>query len=237
MSDKIEGMQHPRVKFELNKELDVDIASQFINLSTSGVDFGAGIVKLHPELQDSKSKTASEQKVDIKDYVDKYYLENSDNIKKVLKNVQDEWLEAQELFFSSVNRLFQGHSWPDGRYICYLSIFDCNPRFLEDKTFQVYFRHNQGTNHVIAHEMLHFIFYDYFEKKESKFYKSLDENKIWQLSEVFDDLVLALPSFDAFKPKDESHYPEIADLFDKLNKSLVDKFSLDDFFKEAKKVL
>jgi hypothetical protein len=87
------------------------------------------------------------------------------------------------------------YPWPDGNYICYISIFNCNPRFIKEKEFQAFYKHNATTNYVCAHEMLHFIFYDYLDKNFKGKYKTLCESVIWKLSEVFNDVVLRLPEF------------------------------------------
>jgi hypothetical protein len=89
------------------------------------------------------------------------------------------------------------YPWPNGNYACYISIFNCNPRFIKEKEFQAYFRHPSTINYVCVHEMLHFIFYDYLEKCFSDEYKSLGDKSVWKLSEIINDVVLRLPEFVA----------------------------------------
>ena len=100
------------------------------------------------------------------------------------------------------------YPWPEGKYISYLSIFNCNPRFIETKEFQVSYKHPETTNYVCVHEMLLFIFYDYLKKNFSKEYKKLDSKYIWKLSEIFNDVVLRLPEFVSITGQKTLHFTQ-----------------------------
>jgi len=156
------------------------MCSQFLGHKKAGVDFGRGITKLYPQL---KHQT-------IDKFVDEYYQEHETELEVILETFKNLWQGCKEDFYRQVDKIFKNRPWPEGKYICYPSIFNCNPRFLENKTFQVFFKHPQGVCSVAAHEMLHFIFYDYVEKKFPGVATEIGKDKLWEVSEIFNVLVL-----------------------------------------------
>lgn len=208
-----------------------------MGVNAGGIDFGAGIVGMYPELSKAKEVFEDERRSLIADFARKYYSDNKAEIENKLREMGEEWKSVSEDYFVSVDKVFNNPTWPQGDYICYLSIFDCNPRFLENKSFQVYFRHRQGTNHVIAHEMLHFIFFDYLHTKEAEFNQKLDEHTVWLLSEWFNDLVLELPEFAKFGQKIKDNYPEVVEFSKQFPTIKPDEFSVESFFRAIKTVI
>jgi len=227
---------YPKLKFQLNIELDNEMGFQFMGVNTGGVDFGAGIVSMYPELSRAKEIEGDERRSLIADFVKKNYSNNKEDIENKLREMEKDWNSVASDYFAGVDKVFGNPVWTQGDYICYLSIFDCNPRFLESKSFQVYYKHRQGTNHVIAHEMLHFVFFDYLHTKESEFNGNVDEHTIWLLSEWFNDLVLELPNFAKFGQHTKDSYPEV----DKFSKQFKNKSKIADiksFFEVTKPVI
>lgn len=92
------------------------------------------------------------------------------------------------------------------------------------------------TNYIIAHEMLHFIFFDYLDKEELDFKNTQDEHTIWLLSEWFNDLMLNLSAFKQFGENVASAYPEVVE----FSKQFKDKSNITDvksFFEVIKPVM
>lgn len=158
--------------------------------------FHNSVVRIHPELAEGENLELVARKYFNDNYVTDSYKTHQKELNDAVEKMRTEWLTIEESYFKAVDGLFN-HPWPEGKYICYLSIFNCNPRFIETKEFQAYYKHPETTNHVCAHEMLHFIFYDYVEKNFSLEYRGLGEKVIWKLSEIFNDVVLRLPEFAA----------------------------------------
>ncbi len=230
-------MIYPKLKFQLYIELDNEMAFQFMDMIAGGVDFGREkIIDIYPELAKAKEVVDIERRVVIADFTKKYYSDHKVELENKLKKIESEWGVSSKDYFSAVDSIFDGIVWPDGKYICYLSIFDCNPRFLDDKTFQVYQGLSDRTNYIIAHEMLHFMFFNYLDLHESDFKNSQDEHTIWLLSEWFNDLMLNLPAFKQFGENVESFYPEVAE----FSKKFKDKSKIKDvksFFEVIKPVI
>lgn len=227
---------YPKLKFQLNIELDNEMAFQFMDMTGGGIDFGAGITQMYPELSKAKEVVNIERRVIIADFTKKYYADHKTELEQKIKEIEKEWISVADGYYSGVDEIFSNLTWPDGEYVCYLSIFNCNPRFLETKSFQVYLGLSDRTNYIIAHEMLHFMFFDYLDKEELDFKNSQDEHTIWLLSEWFNDLMLNLPIFKKFGENVESAYPEVAE----FSKQFKEKSKIKDvktFFEVIKPVI
>ncbi|PIU03944.1 hypothetical protein COT44_00245 [Candidatus Shapirobacteria bacterium CG08_land_8_20_14_0_20_39_18] len=117
----------------------------------------------------------------------------------------------------------------------YVSIFNCNPRFLDTKTFQVYYQNRSGVVHVTAHEMLHFIFYDWLERNDQEFIDNTDKEKAWTLSEVFDIVAFDRQEFNRFKSKGSGGYPDLQPIATKIIEELKNyPFTVNSFLSIAK---
>lgn len=179
---------NPRLKILLNKDFDKRICFDFLNTKAAGIDFGSGVIQLHPKLSEIREMSESSAKNLISKYFDEFYLEHQDGLEQSKKEAENIWLKKQEFFFKACDRYFEDHPWPEGKYETYPSITDCNPRFLENKTFQFYWQHRQGFSLVAVHEMLHFLFFDLAKKLIPSI--NSEDQKLWAISEVFNGLIM-----------------------------------------------
>ncbi len=168
------------------------MTDQFLNIKGGGVDFGAGIIKTHPNLKKTAlAENTTIKKAIIKKYFTNYYKTNQEPIQKKVQLVKHNWQKIESDYVRITEQYFNGYRFPDGMYVAYASIINCNPRFLESKTFQFYYKKSvPDTIHTIAHELLHFIFYDFVNKKIKKETQNLTEDQLWALSEIFNVIVL-----------------------------------------------
>ena len=175
------------ITISFDKELDKMVYEDFHDFSIAGVDFGDKIKHDHPEITEEN----------YKNYIDNFYKENSLEMQNSLIKINKILLEKQDLFFDAVENLFK-KDFRDIKASGFLSIFDCNPRYLEEKSFQMFYKRNDMDKlEVVFHELLHFIFFDYCDSFLKEETKDLDKNKgvLWELSEVFNVIVLNLPQF------------------------------------------
>lgn len=202
----------PLIKFKLNKSLDIKMAEAFFGFKRGGVDFSRGIINVHPELKILKSvKNKQKRKKIIKTYFDDFYKKHDDYLKNRIIEFDTEWKAVEDRFLNETNKIFRECNFPKGKYTGYLSIIDCNPRFIKSKTFQVFYFHPCGARYVTTHEMLHFIFYDYAIKKFPKIFKKLDTESgiFWDLAEIFNTVILSTSGFKKIHgQKNTSPYPE-----------------------------
>jgi len=208
--------KYPALTFKLNKALDKEVCFNFLGVKAGGIDFGRGLVTLHPSLNKLDTLDKEGKIHFIRDYVNRYYRRKGHILAKFAKTFALEWRSVEVQYYRAVDQIFSNYLWPEGLYICYLSIFYSNPRFLENKTFQMYCWNPDGVKYIVAHEMLHFIFYDYVERKFTEEIKHLPPQKIWVLSEVFNNIILSLPEFMKFTEKTPLFYPDHVELTEKL---------------------
>lgn len=183
---------YPKLKFYLDERLDREVGIAFFNLHKGGVSFGRKILRDHPSLGMAHKGTRKRQEEVISAYVRLFYRKHFKELERAKEKFQNKWDKNARDFFTASDRFFAKRPWPKGRYHANISIFDCNPRFLETKTFQVFWRRPKPLA-VIAHEMLHFLFYDSVEHHFSKV--KIGKEPLWQLSEIVNSFVLAEPMF------------------------------------------
>ena len=206
---------YPTLKVKLNKELDKKVCLQFINFQKAGIDFGRGIITIHSGLREVKKFSGKSQSDFVSKYVDSFYEKNNQELENTRIFADEQWKAGVHNFFGVADKYFKKHPWPEGKYIGYLSIFNCNPRFLEDKTFQIFWKHPKSFISIAAHEMLHFLFYDYFLTKFSK--EKFTNESLWKLSEVANYLLLKEKEFiEITSDSQPDLYPDLLYLVYKL---------------------
>ena len=186
-----------KLRFYLNKKLDKRMAEEFLNVRGGGIDFGEGIIKSHPQLRAVKSlENIIQRKMAIRVYSDSYYQTHRTAILRKLESVKSAWRKREQKYIATTENFFGGFQFLKGKYIAYASIINCNPRFLEPKTFQFFYKkHLADAIYTIAHELLHFIFFNFIEKKFRKEVECLSEDQLWDLSEIFNVIVLKSPRY------------------------------------------
>lgn len=190
------------ITISFDKELDKMVYEDFHDLSISGADFGEKIRHDHPKIT----------KENYENYIDNFYEENILYINKSKEEINKILLNKQELFFKAIDNLFK-KDFRELNITGLLSIFDCNPRYLEEKKFQIFYkRSNKNKLEVIFHELLHFIFFDYCDSFLKEETGGLNKNRgtLWELSEIFNIIVLNLPQFREILQEEEYlFYPDL----------------------------
>ncbi len=139
------------INIKLSKELDYEIYENFKNFRTAGVDFGLIIKNEHPEITVGNYKR----------YIDNFYFQNEELLKRSCNEVQALLDKKQEPFLKELNTLF-GMNFCNNQYTGFLSMFNCNPRFIESGTFQIFYKKSYAEQlEVIFHEIIHFAFFEY----------------------------------------------------------------------------
>jgi hypothetical protein len=143
---------------------------------------------MHPQLSEALKMDELSAKDLISKYFDQFYLEHQDEMEQSKKEAEKAWFKKQASFFKTCDKYFENQLWPEGKYEAYPSIIECNPRFLENKTFQFYWQYPKGFLNVAVHEMLHFLFFDLARKLIPSI--SPEDQKLWGISEVFNGLIM-----------------------------------------------
>lgn len=218
------------IKIEINKELDKEVYRDFWDFSVAGADFGGKIKKEHPEINLNNHQ----------EYIDEYYEKNLEQINQKQKHLKSKISEKEKDFIISIENNLK-IKVSDLDYVGYLSIFDCNPRFIENNTFQVFYKRNiNNMLEVVFHESLHFIFFDFCDRELDLETKNMDKNSgpLWELSEIFNVIVLNLPDFQKILEQEELlFYPDLKVKLKDINNIWNKKIELKDFIIESIKYL
>jgi hypothetical protein len=186
-------MQQP-VKFQIDPAKDFEVFQGFLQDAEfdGGRNLEWAVYGKFSELKNiSKGNFTKGKEKLIKHHIAQYYLDHSLQIKQNISDYRAAWESKQEEYFHLIDEIFEMRPWPKGQYVAYATIWGMYPRSLEDKTFQIPAIYNDKpyVNVIIAHEMLHFMFYDYLFKKYPELNNEDDNYLTWNISEIFNSVV------------------------------------------------
>lgn len=230
------NLRHPHITFHLNEKLDKTIMLKFfINGKKAGFDFKKEIISLHPDTKKFDQLTSKGKlKLAVDNFVVNFYKMNKNKLINTKLKFQKIWNLVEDDFFKETDNIFDKLDWPGGKYIGYISILPIGARFLQDKTFQSCWLWKKNLKAQVIHELLHFQFYNLVEKITGK---NQEENeKIWKLSEIFNDIVQRKDEFvklQGYAPK--IGYPEHKHEYNRYSKIWQKEMKARSFIKEALK--
>lgn len=205
-------MNKPIIRLHFDQKLDQDLAWEFYNNQViGGCNFWKErAIKYHPSLINIESVKNKREHLDK--YISEYYLSHKNEV-QLLSNKTIKYLkEKQEKYFLLIDKIFKGYPWPKEELIGNFSIFDFCPRFLEDGEFQVCVYDSRNIQlFAIFHECLHFIFYDFAQKRfpETLGKMNTEEGKFWDIAEVFNTVIQNTDDFiDLHGKIDNIGYPD-----------------------------
>lgn len=190
------------ITIELNKEQDYETYTDFHNFAVAGRDFGAMIRDAHSTITAENSTQ----------YIDSFYDAHAQEFAKILEETNNELGQRSSTFFNFTRHYF-GEESHSHEYKGFLSIFNCNPRFVEDETFQVYYKKDLLDRIEVAfHEVLHFVFFKYLDLhfKEETLHLSKNGGPLWELSEILNVILLNEPEAQVVLGRpEELFYPDL----------------------------
>lgn len=226
---------YPKIKFKIDLRVDTKNAVDFIKYNRSKQYKHFALWFLPEELRyilDKKISVSEKNKI-IKDYTKKTYKDEKEEIAVGAKKVEDDWLRIEEKYFGLVDKIFKGYSWPRGNYRGYISIFKMYPRYVDSKIFFFPYKHRipKYSNKVIAHEMLHFIFFDYINKRyslrEKSKIKNRPDNFVWQVSEVFNNVMENWEPYNKVIKDKGQPYPGTEEIYELMSKQWLERQDVD----------
>jgi len=207
-------MSYPCVVFHKDAKKDFKTLRAFTKDAkyNNGRNLNWAVFKKYPHLKTSFDKKSYKIKNEraLRYFIYKTYRIKRTAMDRALAQHKKRWGKIAPTFFLLVNELFNGRVWLRSKYIAYGTIWSMYPRFLEDKTFQIPFWHRtpRYVSVIIAHELLHFMFYDYFYARYSKYNHPKHNFFVWHISEIFNTIVQNSPPWvNHFKLKSFG-YPE-----------------------------
>ncbi|OGF31931.1 hypothetical protein A2533_00645 [Candidatus Falkowbacteria bacterium RIFOXYD2_FULL_35_9] len=214
-------LKSPKIKLKIDLKQDIENAKWFVK-NGQFVDWFLPR-ELYFILEEKYSTKQKNQF--ITDYTNQTFEAKKGQIKAGVEKSKFRWQKTEKSFFNFANDLFQDHKWPAGKYIGYASIFKMFPRDIKNKTF--FFPYSDSRLdpiQTIAHELLHFIFFDYVKKKyklgQHSQLKNKAKNYIWQVSEAFNTTIENSAEFKKIfhVRKNCKPYPECRKIYTKMNK-------------------
>jgi len=224
---------HPKIKFKINTSKDVSTFFNFLEERKydDGRNFEWAVIKYHPYFNSFKNDSDFlVTKKEVKQYVSRYYLKNKEQIKKNFLIFENNWQIKEKYFFELVKKIFPNTKWPKGKYIAYSTIWGMYPRFLENKTFQIpgIVKNKKAVSLIVAHELLHFIFFTYFLDKYKKYKSHKYDFFVWHVSEIFNSIILHQTEWIKLLESENQDYPEHEKIISKLSKYEITPLSLID---------
>ncbi len=208
---------YPKIKFiidlEQEKEVFLSRSKNIANFLPVGMSF-----VLKKEFIKNRNKI-------LNAYLDQYYTDQHQYLTDSIKNTRAKWQKVEKIFFQKVDKLFHNWPWPKGNYRGYVSIGRMFPRDIKKKIFAFPLRSfKPGRENldlrVIAHEMLHFIEYDYLQNKfglkPSEIHSA--DNTFWQFTENLNVLIENSKFWREFSLGQSRPYPECKKLYKKMEK-------------------
>ena len=220
----------PRTQFgKANPELETNLLYYFSESPKSR--WRPIIEQIFPSLLNEIKETDSKEKsLEIcSRYVQKGTLEHEKEIEEAILFYNQEWLQLGPVYFRELADHFET-AWPEDHPIIEgsVSILPVYPRFLDKFSFFVGFKNFDKGREIIAHEILHFLWFkkwaEVFPEHKRSEYES--PHLIWRLSEIMDPIILQChPKIAALiKPKNwgYSSFKEIS----------IEGVSMTDYFKK-----
>ncbi|MFA6252156.1 MAG: hypothetical protein WCX74_02035 [Candidatus Paceibacterota bacterium] len=237
----------PKISFKVDKEKDFLSYKAFLNdAEYNKLILDWAFFNKHPNLKNSIKESDGHfigNDNSIKKFINEYYSNNLNSIKSNMKEYERIWNTKKDEYFKLVSELFSNDYWPKGEYVAYSTIWGLFPRFLEEKSFQIpaIYEKKDYIQVIIAHEMLHFIFYNYFLKNYPKYNMEGDDFFIWHISEIFNSIIQNSKSWlNEFKTEAQT-YPEHDKIIENLEKKYKNssnfetKELIEDILSEVKK--
>jgi len=182
----------------------------------------------------SKKFSSSERNKIIVEYTKYMFRIKKTEIRKGVEETRKKWAKIEGKYYDFIEKIFEGHPWPKGKYVGYVSVYRMFPRDIKEKTFHFpYSADIWDPLRTIAHEMMHFIFFDYIGQK----YRIKEENRIrgknpkyiWQISETFNTVIENRKSYqDIFSAKENCQsYPGCEKMFEVMKKQWSEKQNIE----------
>jgi len=207
--------QNPKIKFILDYKEDAKNALAFLQWNKNDPDFCKRFLPGYMLFILNKDFSKKDRAKVIKGYTKDYYFFFDLKIKQDLQETKNDWAKVAPRYFRLVDKIFKGFAWPKGEYKAIGSIYNIYPRYIESKTF--YFPldiYEKGfAKKVIAHEMMHFMFFAYLQKKyklkQDTKLKGKPANYVWLLSEIFNYTLEQWAPYKkmfAYEPKSKPYF-------------------------------
>lgn len=224
-----EAQYRPKIEFGVDKKTDLEMYMMFWRSGLHKLDALAHL----ENVEDEEAVFDEAEK-----YFDAYYKEHGEEIKTRTETAERDWELVEDDFYCKTDAMFHDFPWPKGDYKGVASILSMFPRDIEGKffTFPVNPAITRKPTSTVAHEMLHFLEYDYLQKQYGlKPSESYDEDsKFWQFTENLNVLIENGESWKEFKSgeRESKPYPDCEDLYKRMKEIWDKNKNIDNLIRE-----
>ncbi len=236
----------PRVRFSVGSIADTFFAFHYLLSSTERRGWSEVIYRAYPDLKTELEGIDDKKKRERieRNFLEVVFTAEGKVLQEKAKSTQAEWDKINDRILGALSEVVeQDWSNDDARISGRITVNPMGPRYLETRTFDVFYR--RPTERIVyfaIHEILHFI---YFEKWETIFPKTPKEefeipHLIWALSEMMPGVVLnderiqkvfkykftSNPEFEALKLDGKPLMSHIKELYD-------DRRDFEDFLRKS----
>ncbi|MFA5188041.1 MAG: hypothetical protein WC460_01620 [Patescibacteria group bacterium] len=212
---------YPQIKFVIDYKKDTENAIDFLK-RRKGHPFIKWFLPQNFQYVLESSFSEKERNKILRAYTKFIFAVKKQEIVKGTQEARENWDKVKDRYFKLVDKIFYGRKWPKGKYLAIVTIYGMYPRDIKNKMFSFPFWHRlpKFSNSVIAHEMLHFMFFAYIKDRYGLIEGSKIKNKnpeyLWQVSEVFNDVIERwAPHYRIFK-RGSKPYPGTQKMYDKM---------------------
>jgi hypothetical protein len=126
----------------------------------------------------------------IEKFVQSIYEKNINEISNQSKEVKNRWKKNENDFFNLAKNVYKKDATLNEKYLAFPSVWSSFVRDFANK--RISFPCDRGVNDalfVIAHELLHVIFYQYLYENHPKIRNIIESKKVWDFSEVINVII------------------------------------------------
>lgn len=216
----------------VDKEYDKATIEEFIDDKDGEYDFGDYcILQLHDGLRKARAKEKIVQRKIISDYVEAFYQDNIDDIEEAAQEMRHTWDKMKDDYLLAVADIFGSIEFlPEKNIIASPSITDCNDIKDDRSGFHIWYGYRDKPEYIrrlFAHELLHFFYYAYTEKRFSNI------RDAWDLAEIFNAVVLNTELFLDITQKEEEGYPQHRKHLEYYRKLWKESGNLDEYLEKT----
>lgn len=216
------------IKFKISTDYDVDtfflLNEEKLKNTTIVKDFN-DIIALSDrngvEIPNSLTKK------DLEKFVEDVYKKKITEISNCSNEIEVNWRKISPSFFNLASIIYKNTTL-DKEYILFPSVWGSFIRDFKNK--RISFPYNQGVDKaifVIAHELLHIIFYKYLYENHPQIRNLIESKKVWDFSEVINVIIQEQEDWISLFITEPGVYQGHEDLYKKMSELWKDKPSID----------
>ena len=186
-----------KINFIVDKKAEKRVATYFLTYRKTQPKKFDKYIKEFPELNKVKEMNDKEARKFMFKKIDEYYKIKKKELISVKSKIKSDWDKIDSAFYKRTTDLFDGHSWPKGKYTAVISIFNMFRLKPGTKVFSIPSEDTGGypnadgyINYTTAHELMHIFVEDYYKKH---FKGKLSKEKYYDLLEVVNFIALNHP--------------------------------------------